>query len=278
MTNHSATFADYEDPPVCEVVLCVQFEPLTKLRTPHIGFLWNVFQEKRGLRKIEEHPPLPPAMELFGPQTFEPQIQITDFLPVPRCWFLNDDETELVQVQQDRFAHNWRRKDTRARYPRYPTIRKAFLSDLSVFESFLEERDLGELIPNLCEVTYVNPIPLESDWDSWGKLHKVLTVVSSKYSDSFLPEPEAINLGYAFVIRDKEGKPVGRLRVSIQPGSTGEGQAVFFLRLTARLFPEGSGTKGVMESIDRGREWIVKGFGSITTKRMHKHWGKKDDT
>jgi len=278
MKNHPASFAEYEDPPVSEVVLCVQFDRLAGLRTPHLGLLWNKFDRDRGLRKVEEHPALPPAFELFGPERPVPRIEISGLPPLPRCWFLNDDETELVQVQQDRFAHNWRRKDTRTPYPRYEKIKKTFLDDLDVFEKFLTENSLGGLNPNLCEVTYVNPIPLESEWDSFGKLHKVLTVVSPKYSDSFLPEPENVNLGLAFVIRNEENTPIGRLRVSLEPRFSSDGHLVFLLILTARGFPEGSGIKGVMDFIDRGHEWIVRGFGSITTKRMHKHWGKKDDT
>jgi len=276
MKNHPATFADYKDPPVCEVVLSIQYERITKLRTPHLGFLWGKYKETRGLVKVQEHHPLPQAYELFGLERPAPRIRLSTIPEVPRCWFLSEDETELVQVQQDRFAHNWRRKQLGTRYPKYRTIRKAFLEDLDIFEAFLRENSLGELTPNLCEITYVNPIPLEAKWNSFGKLHEVLTVVSPKFSDSFLPEPETVNIELSFVIPDVDGSPIGRLHVLAQPVPGDINNDAFHLRLTVQGIPAQHDREEIMRILDLGHEWIVKGFGSITTKSMHKLWGKKN--
>ncbi len=48
---------DFKQPPLSEVVLSLQFDPLDSLKAPLIGVLWNRF--RKSLPEIEEHPPLP---------------------------------------------------------------------------------------------------------------------------------------------------------------------------------------------------------------------------
>ncbi len=275
MTSEASFFTDYDDPPVTEVAISVQFEQLKKLRTPHIGLLWK---EYKGLTEIEEHPPLDQAFEIFGEEKLIPHFEISNMPPVRRCWFLNSDETELVQVQQDRFAHNWQRKDTSEKYPRYKNIRETFLEDLIIFIDFLNAHEIGSLNPIQCEVTYVNPIHAEADSGTLIKLQNLLTVYKAEYFDDFLPEPEDVNLRLRYIIPDDTGAPIGRLHISAQPVYPQDKPPLYLLNLTARGRPCGDGKEGVMKFLDIGHEWIVKGFTSITTKTMHSKWGIKNDS
>jgi hypothetical protein len=50
---------------------------------------------------------------------------------------------------------------------------------------------------------------------------------------------------------------------------------MFLLTLTARGRPGSDGIPGVLQFLDVGREWIVRGFTSITTATMHKIWGRR---
>jgi hypothetical protein len=52
---------EFDAPPLAEVSLGVQFQPLERLRTPQLGLLWEHFRE--GLPIIEEHPPLEPIRD-----------------------------------------------------------------------------------------------------------------------------------------------------------------------------------------------------------------------
>ena len=109
---------EFEKPPVVEVVLGIQFSELRRYRTFHAGLLWGEKFRKAGFPKCVERPSLDPAFETFGaPGRNESRLQLIQ-MPgpeVPRLWFINHDETELVQIQSDRFLHNWRKSQGNAR-------------------------------------------------------------------------------------------------------------------------------------------------------------------
>ena len=54
----------YENPPVVEVALSVQFEGPQTLRTPELGLFWQGLRDR--FPKLEEHPPLDSVIGQFG--------------------------------------------------------------------------------------------------------------------------------------------------------------------------------------------------------------------
>lgn len=269
---------DFTDPPVVEVALSVQFDPLEELGAPQLGLLWTKFRDR--FPKVEEHLPLDPFFERFGVRgTPSPgvHLQLAAKPLATRWWFLNAGGTELVQVQKDRFVHNWRKVGTGDTYPRYESIRETFQKELAVFRGFLSDEGLGNLKPNQCEVTYVNHIVSGEGWHRHGQLGEVLTVFASRYSDTFLPEPEDGRVAIDYIIPDGAGDPIGRLHISVQPACRAtDDRAILILTLTARSEPVGSDASGLLDSLDLAREWIVRGFASITTDKMHEVWGRTD--
>ena len=275
-----AQLPDFSNPPVVEVALAVQFEPLTELRTPQIGLLWANFRDR--FPKIEEHPPLDPMMERFGaPGPPKPSVHFEMMRrpPVPRCWFVSADGTELIQIQQDRFAHNWRKTSASGEpveYARYKHIRAGFRDELHDFAKFVTLEQLGALKPNQCELTYVNHIVSGPGWQHHGELGKILTLFETRYTDEFLPDLEEARVASAYVIPGPDGKPLGRLRLSIDSAyRRADNYPIMVLNLVARGRPDGTGTEGVMKFLDTGHEWIVRGFAAITTPEMHKIWGRR---
>ena len=268
---------DFEHPPVVEVALAVQFEGLSALRTPQLGLLWERFRDR--FPRVEEHPPLEPVFERFGVRGVPRgsiQVEMLRKPPVPRCWFLNESGTKLIQVQQDRFMHNWRKGVGSEPYPRYEHVRETFAKELEVFQQFLRDESLGELLPNQSEVTYVNHIVSGDGWSHHGELAKVLTLCGDSYTEEFLPEPEEIQVSGSFVIPSEKGEPAGRLRFSIEPVYRREDDwALFLLKLVARGQPPAATIEGALEFLDIGREWIVRGFASLTTSTMQSAWGRK---
>jgi len=271
-----SSLPDYENPPVAEVALSVQFEPLRRFRTPYIGLLWEKYQ-KRELKFIEEQPSIPQVFELFGEEKLIPRrVEISSLPPVSRCLFLNENRTELVQVQNDHFVHNWRKGEkTDTEYPRYSYIRSAFLEDLGIFQEFLMDHKIGELHINQCEIVYVNPIPINKESIGFDELQNIITIFRADYSDSFLPEIEGINISLSYIIRYFNEKPLGRLHISAQ-SKTLNNEKFIMLNLIARGRPLDNSIDGVLRFLDLGREHIVRGFTSITTPNMHKTWGRKE--
>ena len=259
---------DFDDPPVVETILSVQFDPLA-VTTAHLGLLWNEYREL--FPRSEERPPLEPVIEQF-PESPVARVgfkfQALENFPVPRIWFTNDQGNEMIQVQNDRFIKNWRKEGEGERYPHYDdTIRPHFDRDYRIFLAFLEKNRLGTPHVNQCEVSYVNHILAGQGWERFGDVEKIFT-----FWQPTMPIPpgpaEDLRLHIRFLIPGQDGKPIGRLHVDLQPAvRMADNHPMYVLHLTARG-QIGEGT----DFFDTGRDWIVTTFERLTTNSMHQIW------
>ena len=265
----------YKNPPVVEVVLSAQFAALDRLTAPHFGLLWQKFRDE--FPEVEQHAPIEHVVEAFGNfRSFKSDIsfQVMDSPPVPRCWFKNPKGTQLIQVQDDRFMHNWRKTSEIENYPRYPDIRNRFIDELKLFEQFVTTESLGPLVYDQCEVTYISHIPQSAEWKSVGDLDKVLTVWSNKFCENFGAEPEDVKINQRFSIFEKE-EPVGRLHLDMRSGlKLPDKSPILVLNLTSRLSPASPNIEGVLQRLDLGRIYIVNAFRSMSTETMRQAWGE----
>lgn len=245
-------------------------EPV-EFRAAHIGLLWNEFRDQ--FSKTQDHPPLEDVeeLEVETPQSLRPNFQFEPVnVPPLRSWFLNEDETQLLQVQHNRIARNWRRSKTTALYPSYDSVRQPFREDLGKIAAFFEGNKIGQLVPKQCEVTYVNHIAAGAGWDTHSDLGKIL-VTWQDTNHAFLPAIEDARMAWRYVIR-KEGRFLGRLHASVQPAyrptPAGTPDAIFVFTLTARGRPLNRSIEGALAFLDLGHEWIVRGFAELTTATM----------
>ena len=271
---------EFSEPPVTEVYLSLQFEPIKALKPPYLGLFWAKLE--KDFPVIEERPPIMPVTEDFG-QPKPPRISLNVVQPdqpieeTSRFWFLKSDGTELVQIQQDRFIHNWRKTVDTDVYPRYEQIRETYRSGLEQFMSFLSSRKIGSIVPTQCEVVYVNHIVPSTDtgWSNLGEIGHVLSTWRSEYSDVFLGNPEDVFLKARYRIF-QNSSPIGRLHVNVQPAvRVADQRPMLVMTLTARgILPEGDRDR-VFGFFDIGREWIVRAFASSTTPEMHRVWKRQ---
>lgn len=272
LTSRPGDLPDFESPPVVETVLSVQFEPLTELRTAHLGLLWEKFRAR--FPKVEDRPPLDPVVERFpeAPRAkLGLRLQTLETPPVPRMWFVTDRGNEMIQVQPDRFIKNWRKEGQGEEYPHYETGRQRFEQDFDTFLRFLTENRLGTPCVNQCEVTYVNHILAGEGWDGFGDFEKVFSFFRPPAGD--IPgEVEDVRTHLRFTISGPGGEPIGRLHADIQPAyRTADNRPMYVFHLTAR------GQVGdSVEFFEIGRRWIVKSFAALTAPRMHALWKRKE--
>jgi uncharacterized protein (TIGR04255 family) len=271
---------EFDQPPVVEVAISLQFKVLEALRGPYIGLLWGAFR-KEGYLRVEEHGELEPAFEELQTAS-APSVGIRvqtfdDAPPPPRVWFLNEARNELIQVQRDRLVVNWRGGAQSELYPRYTHIIKRFYSALATLSDFAVSEKLGEIIPTQCEITYVNHILSGAGWSTHGELDVLITTWQNRYSDDYLGVPEDVGFKARYRMRDEAGKVLGRLHVVLQPAHRSiDSLPILVLNLTARGKPEPANLEGVSQLFDREHEWIVRSFTSVTTKRMHELWGRRN--
>jgi uncharacterized protein (TIGR04255 family) len=270
---------DFEKPPVIEVVISLQFQPLEALRSCHLGIYWqNVRAE--GFSRTEDHLQLMPAFEDFEARP-SPKVGVRfqafdDAPPLPRVWFLNETQSELIQVQRDRLIVNWRQGASPEPYPHYVSIIERFKFALKTFSEFVSSENLGTINPTQCEVTYVNHISTGVS-SNHSDLDHLVTMWRHTYSDSYLSKPEDVGFSARYRMEDEQGNPVGRLHVDFQPAYRNtDGRPIFVMNLTARGKPEPADLGGAFRLFDREHEWIVRGFTSMTTQEMHALWGKKN--
>jgi uncharacterized protein (TIGR04255 family) len=270
----------FENPPVVETVLGVQFAPLKEMRVTHYGLLLVRLREAfpapgERLTKISEQAPLDPVIEGFGAVRGRvPTVQwsIGPALAFPRCWYASEDDRYVVQVQPDRFIFNWRQqREPSGAYPRYQRVLAGFLKVFECFQRFAASESLGALQPNQCEVTYVNHVDLLNGRNVAETLDSLLVGWKLATSDGWLAGAERGGFVASYVIPERRG----RLHVSAQPATRlDDEREIIRLELTARGAPSPQDIDGVRQWLDLGHEWVVRGFTSLTTPEMHKKWGR----
>jgi uncharacterized protein (TIGR04255 family) len=265
--NPAAPDVQFRHPPVVEVVLSVQFEPLHEMTAAHIGLYWA--QVKQQFPYAQEHSRLEPIVERYEAPDFNPRfIRVELGEAAPRYWFLNERQSQLLQVQDDRFIHNWRKKVDP--YPRYEKIREAFSLELDQFSSFVRSEGIGSVVPRLAEVTYVNHIAGRTD-QPYAHPEDVLKVLSYRRPPES-DEPETIDTRFRYSI-SHEGRKVGRLHVELQPATRERDQApIWLLVLTARGLPLSEDSVGVTQFLDIGRRNMLAIFLAITSERLQEEW------
>lgn len=256
---------NYENPPVIEVVCGVLFQELASLSGAHLGLLWQRLQPEYD--HVQEVPPLAPAIERSeGRQAVDLQVQLIDTPPLPRTWFLTKSEDALVQVQRDRFLHNWKRMAPGSAYPRYSRIIKVFQKRLSDFDKFLADYQLGEIRPLQYEMTYVNHIPQGDGWNSLSDMGNVFPDFSRRTNETrFLPDPDQLNWRTSFLLPRGEGRLHAVIR-HVQRGSAD--RPIILLELTARGIADDPTRDKMWKWFDMAHEWIVFGFTDLTGKSL----------
>lgn len=263
----------FERPPVVETVLGVEFAPIGRWGIPHFGLYWEAI--RTDYPEFVVQPPLRSHIEQFAGASFGPNQARLEPLaePAARCWFINEAQDRLIQVQKDRFIHNWRRPEQSRVYPRYGALRPLFEAEWERFLAFVRQHALGDPEVRQCEVTYVNHIEMDDGWRSFSDLNAVLPFWKGLGDADFLPEPETAHVEVRFLMPDQRGRLHAELRHALRGADAKE---VLLLTLTARGRPSSSKTADVMSWLDMGREWVVRGFEDLTTEEMHRRWGRKE--
>ncbi|MEO0460962.1 MAG: TIGR04255 family protein [Myxococcota bacterium] len=249
--------ADYESPPLIEVVFGVGFNAVDDLTGAHVGQYWTKIRNR--FPTVKEAPPLSSDQIPY----------VTELPPRRRTWFVSEDETLLVQIQDDRFLLNWRTKPD-ANYPRFDSVRLQFEQELADFLSYLTSERLGAVVPTTYELTYVNHIvanDVDADFDELAKPLRYVPWQTTK--SGFLPLPTNAMWRLVFPLPDS----AGQLNVIVQQTKLIEGNLPLLkMVLTAR----GMGGKEQQAWFDLAHEWIVRGFEELTTEKAQQEvWRKQ---
>ena len=264
MPKRPDSLPDYKQPPLIEVALAVQFESLPQLRQAHLGLFWSEIIED--YPNVRDQPPLESVVERFDDGELPMfQLEITDAPPLHRAWFISADDTLLVQVQSDRFVHNWRQRGEP--YPRFEPLYETFSTRLAQFEQVLARTNVPAPAYNHIEVTYIN-------WIEASRLSEFLVTSDPPPLPSGgvagYPDEETYATRY---LVSNESHPIGRLhvRANVARRRTEDGHIDrgFILSLTFRApIPSTAQPVEMEDLMFRGRDLIVESFTSLTRPEL----------
>ena len=265
------TLPEFGNPPLVEVAISVQFQGLQKFGIVHVGGLWEIFRERMPI--VEYQPPLPPLFEIFnlGDQAAI-QVPIHFFAQptLPRIWFRDSANSKLIQIQSDKLILNWQKTNNNTTYPRYSVLRGEFSETLNSFVDFLTSNNIGSLVPNQCEITYVNLLRTKDVNFPIGIFKKIELSSVGPFA-AF----EDATVSARYRMSDADGNPTGRLNIVSVPGVDSSGEPVNQLTLTGRGPPKIPTLEAVFEFIDKAHIAVVNAFADITPEDLHRVWERR---
>lgn len=273
----STPLPSFKKPPVTEVAVGARFKPLDRWGLVHLGQFASLLAD-HGFGREEQRPGFEAPTERFGaaPRAeFEFEFELMTGAPPVRYWLLNKAGDELLQLQQNWFACNWRKVTPEAEYGRWDSRWRAFDRWIREVEDHLSS---GPLVCNQAEVTYVNHIEPSHAWHDHGDAHKLFQFLSETDGQQlFLPRQEqvAAELKYVMTVPERPGNPIGRLSVSLVPAFRPPQTPIFVLTLVARGAPLGDGLAGVKAFAELAHDWIVRAFADLTNAEMHTVWQRE---
>jgi len=260
----------FKRPPVVETVLGVQFDQLPKVHNAHLGVFWDRLGAA-DWPNVSEAPPLEQLQELFGEQrvwrSVDAHLTLTEAPPL-RFRIRNAANNRMIQIQNGRLHYNWLQQEE-GDYPRYRTVRPEFDEVLQSFKQFLDKQSLGEMVPNLWEVTYVNHLPRGTVWNDYRDWSGLFPTLPGAFAEIAAARLEGFEGHWHFEIEPQKG----RLHVEVKHGRAGssEGPEILVMKSTARgrVYEETDLSAG----LDLGRRTIVNSFVELTSEAAHTYWG-----
>lgn len=265
----------YAQAPVVEVIAAVRFVDLPLVVSAGLGEFWRS-RLAAELPDVAAQSPYQAPVEQFDRRFNTPEFSLDVKIvpPSARFWFSAASGDELVQLQPNWLACNWRKVTPDAQYGRWHSRREAFLQHYRKLSDWVEERG-ASITPNQCEVTYINHIyPIPNVWSKHAEAHRVFRGLQPvEPPEDILAEQVVWQAQY---LLGAENKRSGRLHVKVQPAfSLKDDTPIFVMELTARGAPLTPSLNGVMEFLDQGRHAVVTMFERTTTPEAHEEWGKE---
>lgn len=277
--SRPADLPDYTNPPIDEVVIGVTFQPLG----PQFGSLLSRFRElvKDRFTRTEYQPRLPPPNQTLTISNsplpglpLMPQPTNLGQDPFGRVWLVSEDNSNVIQLQDDRFITNWRHAVIP--YPHFNSVAGLFWDSFDQFRS--ESKELGiEPFIQQVELSYLNWIPFDEEklYDalksteasrvSIGDLKIDMNVqMSQTQYDVFvtgLPDARLVLTSNVGIIR------ISRTQSAMQRGT------LLNLSFHSPVAP-GATDNDIGSILAQAREIIVRTFDSLTTETGHQVWGR----
>ncbi len=265
------TSAALNNPPVVEVVIGIQFQPIAGFTSAHYGWFWKESLESSWFKAVDAQRILD-QNEKFGNEQewVVPSLQLLAADNSDRIQFINSTDDRVIQIQDNRFIYNWRKRGSG--YPRFKELYPDFAEKLSKFREFIGRAGLPPIVPNQWEITYVNQIPKGELWETPQDWHKLLPTLYSRPLESSTLIFESVTMEWHFEITPRRG----RVHIHANHGKISQGGAkeALLLNLTARgAVGSADPFVGVESGIRLGHAILVETFTKLASEDALNYWG-----
>jgi uncharacterized protein (TIGR04255 family) len=215
---------------------------------------------------------LPDQFELFGEQ--QPWISMGMAFQIavpkpPRVQITNSAGDRMIQVQSNRFHYNWQKRDLN--YPSYKTVKSEFDASFSRFKQFAKEAEIGDVLPNQWELTYVDQIPQGDLWKSPSDWHTVLPGLFSEKTKLGQTQFEGVNGEWHYIIEPQRG----RVHIAIHLARVANPSLteVIHMQTTARGPVRQEIGWDVDSGLELGHDAVLTTFREISSPEALQAWG-----
>lgn len=250
----------FRKPPVIEVSFGMQFARLEQWQTRYFGDFWN--QVKTSFPVSADAAPL----EVVNVGL--PKLEMSFLPPLRRVLFYSEDQSTLLQVQDNRFHLNWRKIRAEDTYPRFARVFALFKEWLAVYRDFAKEKDLGEVNPQRYELTYINHIDTAGDF-SRALEENVKLFNWTRVAPKYLSAPKTVGAVWQFDMKDG----LGTMNANLTHARNAEGNDLLVLGLNC--VGEKVETVTLDQWFEAAHRSIVFGFTDLTTEEAHHLWGRE---
>lgn len=268
----------FEDPPVIETALSIQFAEIHGFGNAHLGLFWS--RHRATFPTMSDADPIFPQREVFGTERTQPPQPLRVRLggvPTARLQMTTTDQSRMVQVQNGRLVYNWRRTG-KGGYPRWTAVKPDLIGYWEDFQAFVAESKLPAAVPNQWEVVYVNHLLKGRDWASpedWADLVPGVLGRSERLVGGNL---EALAANWHIGLHGDGGRLHIELFHALAVSNSdpeAEPMELLTLQLTSRGPISGEGIEAIDAGLELGHVAIVQNFAAITGDVAHERWRRQ---
>lgn len=185
-----------------------------------------------------------------------------------RVWCLSEDESRLLQLQQDRIYLNWRARG--GQYPRFsnhgdrPGLLREALTEWDRFRGHVHERHGFDLTLDSIELAKVDDLIEGIHWDGFVDLGVMLPITKTFE----VRRTERAQMG----VQMNDERDDGRLLVTVGTGATAspDGQPQRFIRLNCRRSVDVAGTADLEKLFTGANDEANDVFGSLISAEQRR--------
>ena len=248
---------EFATPPVREVAMGFEYEPIAGMSTRELVHLQDAWQHEFDEFNEQIAPP--------GPLQ---SAQANDWSPAQalRLWAAQPSSGRLLQLQSDRIFLNWASAGDGAPYPRYTRLRVEFETKWAEQAQRLQDLGLACPTPLVAEFTYVNQISPDEDLVWTDALHIA--------TEDEVPLPGAAGVMQFHMVRTfagaGNGDDAGEIVVNARQGPASEpAMMVIITRMQV------GGGMDPFTALDRAHDEGGQMFAALTTRAAHERWGRQ---